>query len=166
MRYGPVPYRFAYSELLPQPSGILSLLFPEGGSQGAAVPGQPLEDFPAAAFSGRLRLVIIDVGARGDGAGDNSGRTFFLQQFAVSEGELLLENHSILIWRIGISAKAEISQTVYNVSAPVFLNSLQDMGVVAQHEICSPLHRVVRQGLLRVVRAAGIFNPRMDAHDN
>ena len=49
----------------------------------------------------------------------------------------LLEDHRILIFRVGIVSKAELSKTVGDIFVFILLNALQYMGMVADHQVGS-----------------------------
>lgn len=87
----------------------LSLPGAEGSSQGAAISGQSVQNALISLRGGGLWLVIIDIRAGGQGAGNDFGRTFRSQQLLALKGKFLLENHGIFVRGVGISAEAEVS---------------------------------------------------------
>ena len=49
----------------------------------------------------------------------------------------LLEDHRILVFRVGVAAKAEVSKTVGDIFVFILLNALQYMGMVADYKVGS-----------------------------
>lgn len=87
----------------------------------------------------RRRSEIIPCFDRTYHTGNDPG-VLILHLFPVLKSKGLLEDHGVLVLRIPVGSEAEICQTVDNISALVFLDSLQDMGMMTDDQIHTPVN--------------------------
>ena len=91
-----------------------------------------------------------------EGTGDHVDIVVYFH-FAVLDGKGLLEDHGVLIGGIGIPAERKVPQAVGNVFSLVSLDALQDMRVMADHQIRAFVDSQVGQGAVYKRQALQIY---------
>lgn len=84
---------------------------------------------------------------RGQGAGDDA-RIAVRLEFPVFYGKGLLEDNSVLVLRVSVSAETEISKAVYDIAAFIFFNALEDVGVMSENQGGAAANGVAAEGFL------------------
>ena len=134
-------------------------------AQAVAEAPEPVQNPLGLVFLGGGGLIVVLGVGGGDGAGDDMKSACRIH-LGAGDGEGLLDNDSVIIIGVKISPKAEIPQAVADVASPIALDSLEDMGVMADDKIRPCVHGGMGQRNLVVLGNVAVFHAPVKAGHN